>query len=69
MMESRLVTKEKEIPGGKLYEIEFHFSCLNENFRDNITEMIVAAMGGATLDESEEKKPTMGFRQEEDEGE
>ena len=66
-MKTELETGEAAGIGKTLYTLSFKLSCRNEKFRDEVSDMIIAALGGAVVGEPEEKKPALGFQLPEEE--
>ena len=68
-MQFKLKTPMKEMPGYRLHCIRFEMETVDPNFRDNVVQMICAALDGATVQQPEppeEKHPALGFHKEDD---
>jgi hypothetical protein len=66
MMHSKIMTGTRKIQGTTLFTLKFECEMESAVFRDNIANMIVAALGGATVGEPEEKTPALGFHKEDE---
>ncbi len=67
-MKFKLTTPNRNILGGKSFQIKFEMDSVNEEFRDNVLGMILAALDGGIVQggEVEEKPPALGFHKEDE---
>jgi hypothetical protein len=68
MMRSKLVTGTKEpiFNGVTLHTLKFECEMESADFRDDIVNMIVAALGGAKVEGPEQKPRALGFQKEDE---
>ena len=67
-MEFKLKTPMKDMPGYRLHCIRFEMETVDHDFRDNVVQMILAALDGGTVQvqEVEQKPSAMGFHKEDE---
>lgn len=65
MMEFKLKTPTVSKSEAVYYQIQFSLQTVNERFRDNVMNMILAALDGSVVGEKEQKPSVLGFQQTE----
>lgn len=70
MMEFKLKTPTVSKSEAVYYQIQFSMQTVNEKYRDDVMNMILAALDGSVVGEKEQKPSALGFQKvEEDEDE
>jgi hypothetical protein len=65
-MEFKLKTPDVKKPGVKVFQIKFELETVNEEFRDDVLTMILAALDGAKVGEPVQKQAALGFHKEDE---